>query len=82
MTSQPLATPVQLTHLRTGDRGRFHGADLDREDSDMLSALGLGKRCSFRVSKAGDPWILEVLSTRIGLSESVARSLLVIPESG
>ena len=80
MTTKTSTTPVALTHLRAGDRGRVHATRLERGDSAMLSALGLGDHCSFRVSKAGDPWILEVLSTRIGLSEAVARSLLVIPE--
>jgi Fe2+ transport system protein FeoA len=32
------------------------------------------------VCQTGDPWIVQVRSTRIGIAESVARAILVIPE--
>jgi len=73
-------TPVNLTQLRTGECGRLHTANLANDDSEILSALGLARRSRFRVSKAGDPWILEVRSTRIGLSDVVARGLMVTRE--
>lgn len=70
--------PVDLTQLRAGEFGRLHASRLESSDSEVLTALGLATRSRFRVSKAGDPCILEVRSTRIGLSAAVARSLLVI----
>lgn len=72
-------SPVRLTDLSAGDRGRLHATDLESTDREMLRALGLGEHSHFRVCKAGDPWILQVRSTRVGLSDTVARRILVIP---
>ena len=72
--------PVRLTRLRAGDRGRLHATRLDGEDREMLHALGLAERSSFRVCKAGNPWILQVRGTRVGMSNAVARRLMVIPD--
>ncbi len=72
------ASPVRLTELRTGDVGRLHATRLVVEDREMLCALGLAERSRFRVCKAGDPWILQVRSTRVGISDAVARRILVI----
>lgn len=71
---------VSLTQLRAGDRGRLHATRLVVDDREMLHALGLGERSLFRVCKAGDPWILQVRGTRIGISSEVARRILVIPD--
>jgi Fe2+ transport system protein FeoA len=32
------------------------------------------------VCQAGDPWIVQVRATRIGIADSLARSILVVPE--
>ncbi len=72
------ALPVRLTELRTGDHGRLHTTRLVVDDREMLRALGLAERSRFRVCKAGDPWILQVRSTRVGISDAVARRILVI----
>ena len=73
-------TPIRLSELEAGQRGRMIRADLLCDDCDLLSALGMTDRCKFRVCKAGDPWIVEVNATRIGLAESVAGRIFVIPE--
>ncbi len=72
------AVPVRLTRLRAGDHGRLHTTRLVAEDREMLRALGLAERRSFRVCKAGDPWILQVRGTRVGISEAVAHRIVVI----
>ena len=73
-------TPVRLSELKTGEHGRMVRAELVCDDCELLYALGMTDRCKFRVCKAGDPWIVEVNATRIGLAESVAGQILVIPE--
>ncbi len=73
-------SPVRLTTLRAGDSGRLHATRLAASDREMLRALGLVERSRFQVCKAGDPWILLVRSTRVGMSAAVARRILVIPE--
>ncbi len=80
MAADPSSTPVRLTDLDTGDRGRLHAAELADDDREMLNALGLAEQRRFRLCQAGNPWIVQVNGTRVGLSEAVARHLLVIPE--
>lgn len=72
--------PVDLTRLRVGAEARFHGSLCDRADFEIIEALGLTGHSRIRVCQAGDPWIIQVRSTRIGLAEAVARRILVIPE--
>lgn len=72
--------PVQLDTLPHGSRARLHTADLACEDCDLLQALGLTDHCRLRVCKTGNPVIIQVRSTRIGLARSVAERLLVTPE--
>ncbi len=73
--------PVQLTQLTQGSAARLHGSDLLADDLALLEALGMTRRCRFRVCKAGDPWIVQVRETRIGLSSSVASRLFVVLET-
>ena len=73
-------SPVRLTQLRTGDRGKLHATRLLIDDWEVLRSLGLAESSRFRVCKAGDPWILQVRSTRVGISPAVACRILVIPE--
>lgn len=71
---------VRLTSLSEGGRARLESTELKADDRALLSALGLGDGSSFRICRAGDPWIVEVRSTRIGLADAVAAQLLVLPE--
>lgn len=71
-----------LSALRPGASARLSGSDgLPDHEMALLRALGLTDRSVVRVCKAGDPWIVRVRSTRIGLSEAVARRLLVVRET-
>jgi Fe2+ transport system protein FeoA len=45
----------------------------------MLRALGMTDDCTLRICKVGEPCIVQVQSTRIGLSRSVADGILVVP---
>jgi Fe2+ transport system protein FeoA len=73
---------VPLSQLTTGAVGRFQSASLARNDSALLRALGLTTRSLIRVCKAGDPCIVQVRTTRIGLSREVAEHILVVPDAG
>lgn len=73
--------PVQLTELCPGRCARLHAAELGGDELALLRALGLSQKCRLRVCKAGDPWIVQVRETRIGLAASVAEKILVIPEA-
>jgi Fe2+ transport system protein FeoA len=68
-----------LTSLRRGQRARLHRADLHCEDCELLNAMGLTERCELRVCRRGEPYIVQVNSTRLGLAASVAGRILVHP---
>lgn len=72
--------PVSLTRLSVGAQARLHGTRLERADFELLEALGLTGECRLRVCQAGDPWIVQVRATRIGIADSLAPSILVVPE--
>ena len=82
-SSRPLPglAPVQLTELAAGAEAQLHAAQLGDDDFALLEALGMTPSCRFRVCKAGDPWIVQIRETRIGLAASVARRLLVVPDA-
>jgi Fe2+ transport system protein FeoA len=71
-------SPVQLTNLAAGCAARLHSADMGEDDFALLEALGMTRSCRLRICKAGDPWIVQVRDTRIGLAASVASRLLVV----
>ena len=72
-------TPIRLCDLEVGRAARFHDATLDAEARDLLRALGLTASSTVRLCKAGEPCIVQVRSTRIGLSKTVAGAIFVIP---
>lgn len=50
---------------------------LDPQSRTVLRSLGLTDGARLRICRLGDPCIIQVRSTRIGLSKVVARSILV-----
>jgi Fe2+ transport system protein FeoA len=68
---------VPLSVLREGDRGRLHATNLCCEDCDLLNAMGMTDQCEIRVCQRGEPCIVQVNSTRLGLSAALARNILV-----
>lgn len=74
-------TPVRLSALAAGCTARLHAALLRPEDCALLKAIGLTDRSLMRVCQVGEPCIVQVRTTRIGLSRVVADGILVVPES-
>ena len=72
-------TPVSLHDMELGTSARFHATDLDPEACHQLRSLGLTSECQLRLCKKGEPCIVQVRSTRIGLSNEVARRIFVMP---
>ncbi len=73
---------VRLTRLRVGQTGRICGGRLDDDDRDMLRALGLRPEARIRLSRTGEPCIVQVLgphgcSCRIGLARPLAERVIV-----
>lgn len=81
MPTPDCAPPIPLSQVRAGCKARLHSAALTNEECALLRALGLTDQCLLRVCKAGEPCIVEVRATRIGLSRQVAQGLFVVPEA-
>jgi Fe2+ transport system protein FeoA len=75
----PLAdAPVRLTSLAAGDAARLHATTLDPDTRALLRSLGLTDDSQLRVCKSGEPFIIQVRDTRIGVSSAVASGILVV----
>ena len=80
--SSPVPTDtdgVRLVQLGRGDQGRLASSDLTQEDCALLRALGLTDHCLLRVCQPGNPCIVQVRTTRIGLSQRLAEQIRVVP---
>lgn len=75
------APSQRLSELAIGCPARLRAVVLEPGEACLLSAMGLvtGSRLVVRVT--GDPCIVEVRSTRIGLARSVAERLEVVAEA-
>ena len=71
--------PMILSDLEDGTRARLYSTDLRCEDCDLLNALGMTEQCEMRICQVGNPCIVQVDSTRIGLSPDVAKRIYVVP---
>ena len=71
---------VPLTSIPVGALATLHDVR-DAESRTVLRSLGLHHACVMRLCKVGDPCIVQVRATRIGLSHAVARCLYVVPET-
>ena len=80
--SAPPVRPVALSSLRAGAHGRVHEPLLDEESTSLLHALGLSVSRRFKLCKTGEPCIVQVGGTRLGVSASVACHILVWPQNG
>jgi Fe2+ transport system protein FeoA len=79
----PVAPPglsaIPLTSVAVGRSARLHEVR-DVDSRPHLRALGLTDACELRLCKTGDPCIVQVRTTRIGLSRSVADRLFVVTD--
>ena len=75
-TSVRLATTVPLLDVAPGTIAVLRQM-LDDQSRAVLRSLGLTDGARLRICRLGDPCIIQVRSTRIGLSKVVARSIYV-----
>jgi hypothetical protein len=75
------SVPVPLTELEPGIVARLHATRLDDQTRLFLRSLGLTDASTLRVCKCGEPLIIQVRATRIGLSRAVGHDILVVPEA-
>lgn len=77
-----LATRVRLSDLPEGALATFDQADVDLPMQRLLGSLGFTAACQVRLCKSGEPFIVRVRSSRIGLSRALAAAIYVIPTNG
>ena len=75
----PARLPVlqRLADLPVGSTARLSCRELSEGEACLLAAMGMTEGCRLKVRTTGDPCIVEVRSTRIGLARSVAIRLVV-----
>jgi Fe2+ transport system protein FeoA len=71
---------VPLSTLQAGAVARLHDTRLDEDTRSLLRSLGLTDASAVRVCKVGEPFILQVRATRIGVSRAVAGGIFVTCE--
>jgi Fe2+ transport system protein FeoA len=72
-------SPVPLADLAVGDVARVHHAEVEDATGRFLRAIGLTRTARFRVCRRGEPCIIQVRSTRVGLARAIANRILVVP---
>jgi len=80
MSAVPIPACVPLTTLRSGCCATVQQRSMSPEDSELLGAMGLTDRCRLRICRVGEPCIIQVAATRLGLSAAMARKILVQPD--
>ena len=75
--TEPAGQPVSLAQLTGGTRCRIAAMDLQPADTELLNAMGLTDRCELCVCRPGEPCIVRVNCTRLGIAGSLARKILV-----
>ncbi|MEO8275780.1 MAG: FeoA family protein [Thermoanaerobaculia bacterium] len=71
----PLLT--RLSELAAGQVARLDRRELSEGEACLLAAMGLSEGCRVVMRTTGDPCIVEVRATRIGIARSLASRLLV-----
>jgi Fe2+ transport system protein FeoA len=79
--SKDTSTPVPLSMLEAGTKGHLSDTSLDPDTRSLLRSLGLTDLSPLRVCKSGEPCIIQVRTTRIGLSNTVANKIYVVVDS-
>lgn len=74
------ASPVRLCLLPAGTEATLHSID-DDQARGLLRSLGVMGTCRLRVCQTGNPYVIQVRSTRIGISMRTAESVCVVPAS-
>lgn len=72
---------MPLTTLAAGSTAVLHEVG-DSRSCAVLRSLGLTGGARLRLCRMGDPCIIQVRSTRIGLSRAVAESVIVMATDG
>ncbi len=68
---------VPLAQLASGQRCRVAAMNVNPAEAQLLNAMGLTDHCELCVCRPGEPCIIRINCTRLGLAGSLARRILV-----
>ena len=68
---------IPLSELGEQEEAVVHITDLDVDERIALSAMGLHDEATFRLCQQGQPCIVQVEATRLGLSSELTSRILV-----
>ena len=76
---RPTIDPELITLSELGEREEavVHFTDLECDERQALAAMGLYEDVSFRLCQQGQPCIIQVEATRLGLSSEITSRILV-----
>lgn len=65
--------------LPAGTEGTLHSIG-DDQARGLLRSLGVLNGCRLRICQTGNPCVIQVRSTRIGITQSTAQIVSVVPD--
>ena len=68
---------VPLSDLKDRENAVVYFTDLEHEEREALAAMGLREECTLHLCKQGQPCIVQIEATRLGLSREVTQRILV-----
>ncbi|MDP7008794.1 MAG: FeoA family protein [Phycisphaerales bacterium] len=68
---------VPLSALQHQEEAVVHVAELEHDEREALAAMGLQEDCTLHLCQQGQPCIVQVEATRLGLSREVTERILV-----
>jgi len=68
---------IPLSQLGERETAVVHMTDLEAEERDALTALGLHADATFELCQQGQPCIIQVEATRLGLSKELTSRIMV-----
>ena len=70
-------TTIRLSESPVGMKTHLEATRLPIDEGALLEAMGLVPWCEIQILKQGEPVIIDVGATRIGLSRTVAEKIFV-----
>ncbi|MDP6693386.1 MAG: FeoA family protein [Phycisphaerales bacterium] len=68
---------VPLSDIKYREEAVVHFADLEQEERESLAAMGLLEECTIHLCQQGEPCIVQIEATRLGLSREVTERIMV-----
>ena len=68
---------VPLAQLASGQRCRVAAMNVNPAEAQLLEAMGLTNHCELCVCRPGEPCIIRINCTRLGLAGTLDRRILV-----